>query len=690
MFQMRKTLCPVLAIFLLLTQAPHLTGQNLSAQETFPDTIDLYPATIIFIRPGTDNIESMDLDYQDNMAHDGGALLNQLAAIGVIRKSGAYGFDPVLRGFKYEQINLVLNGAQTASAACPNRMDPPTSQMSPNMIQKIEVLKGPYALRYGNAFGGTINFIESAPTFSEKKEGYGRVSGRYNSNGNVFSTEGLAGFRSERINLGLYAAWSEGNDYQTGDQNLIPADFMRTSFGGKLGIKISQKQLLKLSATRNLARDTDFAALPMDLRSDDTWMFSASHEYYPETGRLKSWKSFLYGSLVDHLMDNLLKPLDPRPVNATTRANTSNYGFRTEGSWGFNQSRLYTGMDYRFEGAEGYRTREFLMGPQAGNEVTDNVWQGGEIRRAGLFTEYHLYGQVLNWVFSGRLNFNFADMTDPDPDFSNLYPDGQSSQLNPGLSMGVTKNFTEKFTLGMWLGRVQRSGSLTERYINYFPVGVDPYEMLGNPQLDPEINNEVDITFQWRSDHTTIHLDLFAAYLQDIISSVIDTSLSPVIPSSPGVRRYTNIDRAFKTGFEAGWDQLWPAGLQHQFSIAYTYGEDLEREDPLAEIAPLDLRFLLSGSYFSNRLKPYFTFRYVMEQSRISGEFGETVSPSFVLVDLGLSFQFTKSIRMTTGIQNLFDALYYEHLSRSVRDASALPIYAPGRCFFLSFNLDLM
>ena len=330
------------------------------------------------------------------------------------------------------------------------------------------------------------------------------------------------------------------------------------------------------------------------------------------------------------------------------------------------------------------------MGPQVGNEVTDNVWQGGEIRRAGLFAEYHLQGHILNWVFSGRLNLNFADMTDPDPDFSNLYPDGQSSQLNPGLSMGVTKNFSEKFTLGMWLGRVQRSGSLAERYISYFPVGVDPYEMLGNPQLDPEINNEVDITFQWRSDHTTIYLDLFAAYLQDFISSVIDTSLSVVIPSSPGVRRYTNIDRAFKTGFEAGWDQLWPAGLQHQFSLAYTYGEDLEREDPLPEIAPFDLRFLLSGSYFSNRLKPYFTFRYVMEQSRISGEFGETVSPSFVLVDLGLSFQFTKSIRMTTGIQNLFDALYYEHLSRSVRDASARPIYAPGRCFFLSFNLDLM
>ena len=76
-----------------------------------------------------------------------------------------------------------------------------------------------------------------------------------------------------------------------------------------------------------------------------------------------------------------------------------------------------------------------------------------------------------------------------------------------------------------------------------------------------------------------------------------------------------------------------------------------------------------------------------MEQSRISNEFGETESPSFALIDLGLSFQFTKSIRITIGIQNLFDTLYYEHLSRSVRDNSAaylrsgpmfFPVFQPG------------
>ena len=88
-----------------------MQGQLSSGQEFFPDTLELYPVTIISIRPVSDQKEALELDYQDNMAHDGGALLNQLASINSIRKSGSYGFDPVFRGFKYEQLNLVLNGA---------------------------------------------------------------------------------------------------------------------------------------------------------------------------------------------------------------------------------------------------------------------------------------------------------------------------------------------------------------------------------------------------------------------------------------------------------------------------------------------------------------------------------------------------------------------------------------------------
>ena len=652
--------------------------------------VNLYPVTVITIRPGNNNAETLDLDYLDKMAHDGGALLNQIPAINSIRKSGNYGFDPVLRGFKYDQINVVLNGAQSATAACPNRMDPPTSQMAPNMTDRIEVLKGPHSLRYGGSFGGTINFIPAPLRFSDRLRPYGRYSGGYDSNGDIFRSEGSLGFSGQRYDLRLFAAWSQGNDYAAGDGSIVKAAFSRNSYGANLGIKLADNQQIRFSATLNVARDVDFPALPMDLRTDDTWMFNARHDIKIKTGHLQSWNTTVFGSLVEHKMDNLLKNLDPRMINAETLANTHNYGGRSEGIWSLRNGSLYAGADLRIEGAEGKRVREFLMGANAGRVLTDNAWQNGQISKTGVFAEYHLRKKGFRWVFSGRLELNTSDIKEAEPEFTEVYPETRSIGVNPSISIGGIKNFENDIALGFWIGRAQRSGSLVERFINYFPVGQDPYEMLGNPELDPEINNQVDLTFEWKTTKSSVNVDIFATYMQDVISSQIDTTLSPRLPNSPGVRQFLNIGQAFKTGFEAGWSQKLFAGLQHYLSMAYTFAQDLERNEPLPEISPLDFRFSLLGNYLNNKLKPELNFRYVLEQARISKEFGETPTPAFALLDVKLSYQFHKIIRLTAGVQNLFNEHYYEHLNRSVRGNNPKPIYAPGRNFFISLNLNFM
>ncbi len=655
-----------------------------------PLALQLYPVTVISLRAKTDEKETLELDYKDRMAHDGGAILNQIPVINSIRKSGSYGFDPVMRGFKYDQLNIVVNGAQSATAACPNRMDPPTSQIAPNMMDRIEILKGPHALRYGSSLGGTINFVPASARFSERFQTYGRLSGAWESNGNIFRNEGLIGFRGESYDLGIFGSWSQGDDYEDGNDNTVPAGFLRSSFGAQLGIRLLPDQRLTLSGTRNLARDVDFPALPMDLREDDTWMLNARHDITFNHDFLQSWNTTVYGTFVDHLMNNHLKLLDPRMVNAETAAETKTYGARTEGVWKRQGVTLFAGADLRVEEAEGSRVREFVAGPNAGRVFTDNAWQNGRITRSGLFAEYHLQKNSLQFIFSGRLEVNDAHISEAEEEFTSVYPDTETTQVNPSLSIGSIKNIDNHYSVGLWLARAQRSASLTERFINYFPVGQDPFEMLGNPGLDPEANHQLDLTFEYKNANTTINLDLFASWLQDYISSVIDTTLTARLPNSPGVRQFTNIDEAWKTGFELGWGQVLFKGLQHQLNIAYTYGQDLERNEPLPEIAPLDLRYTLSGSYLQNKLHPEVMFRYVAGQGRTSDEFGETVTPSFITVDARVSYEINRLLNVTLGVQNIFDEAYYEHLNRSVRGNQPQPIFAPGRNMFMSLNLKLM
>jgi len=648
--------------------------------------INLYPVTIIAVNPGQSPTEGITLQPSDWMAHDGATVLNQTPGFNSIRKSGNYGFDPVFRGFKYDQLNIVMNGAQSATAACPNRMDPPTSQMAPNMMDRIEVLKGPYALRYGTGFGGTVNFIPSALRFSEQADIYGRASTGYESNGNIFRNEGQVGVSGKTYDLSMFGSWSQGNDYKTGDGQTVKAGFNRGSFGSSLGLKLSSKQQLRVSTIYNRSRDADFPALPMDLRKDNTWMLNARHDIQINRGTLKSWNTTIYSSMVDHRMDNLLKDLNPRMMNASTDATTRNYGGRTESVWKFKMGTLFAGADYRVEAAKGIRTREFLMGPMAGKTAEDNAWQDGMISKSGLFGEYHINTDKYHVVLSGRMEVNHATINDPTAEFTAANGETTITQVNPNFSLGASRVINKSMKVGLWFGRAQRSGGLAERFINYFPIGQDPYELVGNPQIKAEVNNQTDLTFEWSNDKTALNVDVFGSYMQNFISSRIDTTLTPRLPNSPGVRRYVNIAEAYKTGFEISWTQKLVAGLQHQMGVAYTYAQDLTRNQPLPQIAPLDARYTLRGNYFEGKLKPSATLRHVLQQGRISPEYGETKTPAFTLVDVQVSYQVIGGLKLSTGVNNLFNVNYYEHLNRSV-SGTANKIYAPGRNISASLNL---
>lgn len=656
-----------------------------------PDAgLPLQPVTIIAMHPSHKAKQEKPLGVRHHLSHDAGQVLQHVSFIAGIRKSGNYGFDPVMRGFKHDQLNIVVDGALSATAACPNRMDPPSSQISPNMSHHIELLKGPYALRFGTGFGGTINFVGADPEFVPGFKPIGRLSAGYENNGEVFNTEGVLGFANDFMHFQLFGALAQGSNYTDGTGEQTPAAFARNSFGTKTAVRLSQKQWLELSAVRNYADDVDFPSLPMDLRTDETWMLQLRHQASFTQSSIKNWKTNLYGTWVDHFMDNRLKPLDPRMVNAETRAYTRNYGGRTEVEVHQGRQQLFAGIDLKIEEAEGTRERAFLMGPNAGKALYDNAWQHGRIRRSGLFAEYRYTFQDYLLVAAARMERNHAEVLDAAPEFTTVYPKTSQTQFNPSVSAGITRYWGNRFSASLWAGRAQRSGSLGERFINYFPVGLDPYEMLGNPELKAEVNNQADLHLNYQRRLSQLGFTVYIAYLQNYISSKIDTNLQTRLPASPGVRQYTNLAKAMLSGFELSYSQPLPVKLMAEFSMAYTHGQDLQTRTPLPEIPPMELRFKLSGNYFGEKLMPDVQIRHVFRQDRIADEFAETATPAFTLLDVGLAYAFSSNFRLDAGINNLFDEAYYEHLSRALRTDPAKPLYARGRSVFVRLNIDLM
>jgi iron complex outermembrane receptor protein len=645
----------------------------------------LQPVSVISLKMAEEKDQKILISDQERLHHDAGAILALNPAVSGIRKGGNFAFDPVLRGFKYDQLNVVINGMQTANAACPNRMDPPTAQVALNRIREVEILKGPHALRYGIGLGGTINYIQENPDFTSQPGVYGRVSSLFESNGEVWRNEGRVGFQGSNYDIGVLGSYSTGNDYLDGDGNPVQSDFERGTFGVYADVQAGKKDLLQFSVNRNFARDADFPSLGMDLRTDDTWMGSLKHTRTFTGQPLVQWTNSGYFTRVDHLMDNLLREMNPRMMNASTPAITQNWGLRTEGEWRFSQGKLFAGLDYKQEAADGTRTREILMGPMKGKIFYDNLWQDSEISKTGVFANYIFPVGSTVVTTSGRLEINQAVANNPAEEFTQLHSETENTQLNPGISIGAQKDLGKAFSLGVWAAGVRRSGSLLERYINYLAVGLDPWEMVGDPLIKPETNYELDLVLGYEREKIAVELTLFGSYLDDYISSV-KTDLKPRLATSPGVRQYVNLDEAFKAGAELSFRQTLTSQISHSLLFAYTYGKDLGLNAPLPEIAPLDIRYGLMGHFIDGKLHAGANLRFVSDQNRVSEAFGEGTTPGFTLVDLDVSYPIGIMLLLKGGVQNLLDETYYEHLSRPI-GVDKTPMYSPGRNFFMMVSL---
>jgi iron complex outermembrane recepter protein len=584
-------------------------------------------------------------------------------------------------------LNIVIDGLQSAAAACPNRMDPPASHIPLNQMEKVEIHKGPHALRYGPSFGGVINFISQQPAFGEGRKTVGRLSTAYENNGSLFRMEGILGSEREKMALYFKGMWSQGNDYLDGSGMEVPAHFKRGSVGINGIYRLTDVQQVDFSITRNFARNVDFAGLAMDLVSDDSWMARVGHTIHYNK-RINTWSTAGFVSLVDHFMDNMSKTLNPRMANAETPATTRTYGGRSEINLKLNKSWAYIGGDVKIDEASGYRTREFLMGPSAGITVVDNAWQDARIGRAGIFTEYHVNPEPYHFIVSARFDLNHAAIRHAATEYTTIHGKSPIIQLNPSVSLGITREVAQDIDIGLWLGRGQRSGSITERFINFFTVGLDPYELVGNPALRPESNNQVDLNLSINKERYRISYNLFSSWLQEFITSEIRPDLSPRLPSSPGVRMFANIKNARLSGFEASWVQTWPLNFQHQVDVAYVYGKNILKSEPLPEIPPLDFRLRLSRKFFKNKLKPEISLRQVLGQNRISPSFGETTTGSFTLIGIKASYYFDQYFKISGGVHNIFDKAYHEHLNRRFSGTDR-NILDPGRNIFLVLSFDL-
>ena len=643
---------------------------------------------------------------------DIGDYLRSIPNVAGIRKGGS-AIDPVIRGFKFSQLNVVMDGGMKIENGCPNRMDPVTAHVEVEELSHIDVVKGPFQLNYGPSLGGVINLQTENPQPYAKFEIHGNAMFGYESNWDG----GKESFSLKGGNSKIYFLASGGyrkyGNYTSGGSETTETEF-KTSFrkynyGAKLGFAISQKQNILLSYSESHGRDVMFPALTMDEKSDDTKMMSADYSIKNLSGNIASLDIKFYRTDVSHLMDNSNRE-NWSTKQMVADVDAINTGGKAIMGMQFGKHYLSAGLDFENIYKDGVRTMTMIM---MGTTSTKkfNLWKEAVIQNGGIFAAYSAtYGKfLLDAAF--RVDMNKADSEDTLKLIKNgieYFNETASNYANFSGNLGITRKISDGLSVSLALARGARSPNMLERYIKLLSVGYDTYDYLGNPQLKPETNNEVDLTLKYNNERLgKMYVNGFYSYVTDYISAEMLPSsvIMPATLGAPGVKQFVNVDNATFTGFEIGYTS--PSTYKLGFSVvaALTYGQipevtkyiikdgkvtgdTLLKNDALPEIPPFESTISINYRLLKGKLVPKVSYRLVAAQNHVSEAFYEPETPGFSLLNFSIAYKVSNNIDITAGVNNIFDVLYFEHLNRKII-GSTEKLFEPGRMFFVNLYLSI-
>lgn len=641
-------------------------------------------------------------DYTEKVVQpkNSGELFQDINGFSLIKR-GNYAVDPSFRASQYEQLNVQIDGGTKAFHACPNRMDPVTTLVNPEEVTKIEIIKGPFSVRYGNTFAGLINLVTKSPAYNEKKIS-GSLSSSYESNGNSVVNMLELGTKIKKFDFTGNVSYRDYGNYEDGNQNEIPSSFRSTNYGLKAGYDITENQRIQASFKQNFGRDVLHAGLPMDTDEDNSTLAALDYKWNSTHKTFKGLTSKVYYSYVDHTMSNTRRP--PFAImEAVSNVEALTYGGKIETKWQFSPKVvLFTGVDLVNLSRDGGRDR--LVKVMNGNPLPmpmsfyDKVWQDSYTNDAGVFAEAKIKTSDKSVVTIGsRMDFIAADAKDLDPTFAALYANlDKQTEANYSGTVSYKYTFNPKYNIEFSFGRGTRAATIEERYIAFFNIGRDTYEYVGNPYLKPEANNQFEIGFNGKHNfegfvsQVKFGSSAFYSIYENYILGVVDESLTRKYnPTTPPVhpKVFRNIDNALKTGFEVYANADFANHFNFSTEVSYTYTENKDFNESLPLTPPLITRLKLSYEIKNFWASAQYTL--TSKQNKISYSYDEITTSGYEVMDVKLGYKPFESLSLGAGVLNLFDQYYNNHLTfafNNVAGYGRVPITEPGRNFTFFVN----
>ncbi|WP_461832379.1 TonB-dependent receptor [Aquifex sp.] len=633
----------------------------------------------------------------------GEALEKSAAGLWKIRKGGIAN-DIVIRGFKKDEVNQLFDGARVYNA-CPNRMDPGLFHIDFAEIKEIEIIRGPFDVKNYGAVGGTVNVITREP-----KKGF---SGKLNlslDNWKYTNASGIFSYAKERLGFLIGYSFRFSKPYKDGKGRRITEIYPKNSpfryssdevnstafnihtLWTKFSYKFSKNLKIKLDYAHQKATDVLYPYLMMDATLDEVDRFNVKLEG-------KKFETQLYGSSVRHWMNNQKRVAGsntPRGYSMETYAKSKVYGFK--GSYKIRGITLGVDTFYRYWEA----TTTMYMRNKGMYKSQDTIPNVDTIN-IGLFFEHKkklnkrlklLYGLRVDYTkmkadkYKANVKLYEHYHGTKDTDKSNFYPSG-NIQLFYEIKKGLE--------LFAGVGSAVRVPDPQERYFALDRMGKMEArygDWVGNPNLDPERNTEMDLGLKLEKMFLNGEVRAFFSYVNNYIYPYKVEAPSTGNPKNQNTKAmsYTNID-AYFYGFEAKGTYAITYMLFLDGSVAYTRGRKKDtypekniRDKDVAEVPPLTARISLrydNGTYFGE-----IESVFASTQNNVDTDLNEKKTSGYGILNVKGGFRRNR-LTLYGGVENVFDKLYYTHLSYLRNPfSSGVKVPEPGRTYYITLNYE--
>lgn len=614
---------------------------------------------------------------------DVGELLRDLPGMSSVRR-GPLGLDPVVRGLRETEVGVYLDGTRMFPAG-PARMDSPLTHLDPSALQNIQVVKGPYALTWGAGNMSAIR-VETQPVPPPVPGPFhGRILSGYDTN--LGAGEVAASFFGNRgrASYWLHGSLREGDDYETGGGQVVPAGFLSREGRGKIGYRVAPGSHVVLSAGYQEQRDIDYPGRLLNADFFETYNLSARWTIERSSGLLRSLDAHAYVNDVSHGMDNEGKPNEGM-ADVTVSSAVTVRGGRLAAT-------LAPGDVWEVElGGDLYRAHRnavrTLVMHAMDMTMVDLMWPDATITDAGAFARVaRPMGERASVAATLRLDAVQAAADTASPFFlENASSDLDATELNLSGALTVSTLLSPHWSAAAGLGTVVRTADATERYSDRIPASKAQMstEFMGDPTLAPERSTQADLWIEGDYPGLRLQLNAFARRIDDYIT-VAPTELPSRLPLTPDtVLRYVNGEATFR-GAEAVASFTVAGPLSATVRGSYLWARDVTLDEPALGIAPLrgdlDLRYEPEdGPFFVEA-----SLHAVGEQDRVATSRGEVPTDGYTTADVQAGVQLFDRALLRVGVSNIGDERYINHLNAK-NPFSGDRIPEPGRVLFARVN----